>query len=182
MTIKLLIMKSNFLKKILVLFCLFCLSCENDEPINLLIVNDEFSSIITTDSNSFIDGNSRFSSSATLDITNNEVIADNQNFIIDSRVNTLTYEIRNFSGNPQTINNAAIVIGGTRINIGNIEILSSLNTENFIRDRFLLNKIAHDLRNTVNINTLFTGELNDNAVSFDVIIKTNLSIGIDDLQ
>lgn len=174
-------MKSNFSHKILVLLCLFCFSCEKEEPINLLVVSDDFSSIITTDTNTFVDGNGRFSSSGTLDITSNETIAENQNFIIDSRVNKLTYEITNFSGSPQIINNAAIIIGGTRIEIGNIEILNNLNIENYILDRFLLNKIAYDFRNTVEVNTLFTGELNDNSVSFDLIIKANLSIGIDDL-
>ena len=176
-------MKPDFLKNALVLLCFFCFSCEKEDPVHLLVVSDDFSSLITTDTNSFIDGNSRFSSSATLDITSNETIGENENFIIDSRVNKLSYEIANFSGSAATtINNATIIIGGTRIDIGNIEILDNLNTENYIVDRFLLNKIASDFRNTVEVNTLFTGELNDNSVSFDLIIKANLSIGIDDLQ
>ncbi len=167
---------------IAVFFLMPILSCEEEEPLNLVGITDDFSANLSLDSESFFDNGQTYNSNTVLDITTNSNIEENQDFIIDSRVNQLSFEITNYNGNPQAmLIGATLVIGSTRINIDDTVIQNIINTEIYISDHYLLNNIARHFGNNTSANVLFTGQLNDNSVSFDATVRLNLTVGIDEL-
>ncbi|WP_299119720.1 hypothetical protein [uncultured Winogradskyella sp.] len=168
---------------ITVICCLNLISCKQDDGITLTPITDDFSAIVNITSTSFLDEDQRFASYAPLDISINDTIEENQDFIIEARLNKLSYEITNYNGDSQTtLTDAVIIIGGISIEIDDLVIQNNLNTENHIVDRYLLNNIAYNFENSTSINTLITGQLSDTSVSFDVIIRMNITVGIDDFD
>jgi hypothetical protein len=168
---------------VIVICYLNLISCKQDDGITLTPVTDDFSTSVNIMSTSFLDEGQRFASNASIDISVNEIIEENQDFIIEARLNELSYEIVNFDGNAQTtLSDAVLIIGGTSIEIDNLIIENNLNTENHIVDRYLLNNIAYNFKNSTSINTLITGQLSDTSVSFDVLVRMNITVGIDDFN
>ncbi|WP_400076823.1 hypothetical protein [Winogradskyella sp. R77965] len=168
---------------ITVICCLNLISCKQDDGITLTPITDDFSATVNINSTSFFDEDHRFASNAPIDISVNDSIEENQDFIIEARLNKLSYEIINYNGDSQTtLTDAVLIIGGISIEIEDLVIQNNLNTESHVIDRYLLNNIAYYFKDSTSINALITGQLSDTSVSFDVLIRMNITVGIDDFN
>ncbi|WP_296313594.1 hypothetical protein [Winogradskyella sp. UBA3174] len=159
-------------------------SCKKEDAFTFRTVTDDFS---TTSNFSVLDISSemtQINNSTILDISSNQDILDNQSLVIDANINSLTYQITNFSGNTETkLSNPSIIIGGVRIEIDdiNLEEASNNNTIFEVYNGFLLNNSSEVFRNTTETVVLVTGAINNSPVSFDITVSINLSVTIDNL-
>jgi hypothetical protein len=123
-----------------------------------------------------------FSQTATLDLASNQEIQDNLSLIQNVSLNSLTYEISNYTDAPgTTITEASLNFGTTSISVETINLQESddANTVYTVEDVNLLNSIASTLESNTAITASVTGMVNATPVTFDVIINLDVTVTID---
>ena len=173
--------KTNLSVLLLVMITAF--SCEDLDELTEFDITEDF----TTTYNISVPEDSEgmpqsFSESATIDIAENEEIQDNLDLLQDVTLNSLSYEIANFSGaQDATLTEATLNFGSVSISISNINLQQSDidNTIYEIADTSLLNAIADALENNIAINASVTGTVSATPVVFDIIINLDVTATVD---
>ncbi|MFI1770345.1 hypothetical protein [Thalassobellus citreus] len=122
------------------------------------------------------------SESSTIDISTNAEINKNLDLIQDATINSLTYEISDFTGAENaTITNASLNIGGTIIAVNAINLKQSddNNTIYSIENTDKLKGIATYLKNNSTATITLSGELSTTPVTFNIIIELESTFTID---
>lgn len=125
---------------------------------------------------------SSLSESTTIDISTNEEIKKNLDLIQNITINTLTYEISNFTGAENAaITNASFNIGEISIAVNDVNLKQSddNNTIYSIDDTNQLKSIATYLKNNTSVTITISGTLSATPVTFDVIIELDSTFTID---
>ncbi|WP_282030642.1 hypothetical protein [Winogradskyella eximia] len=176
-------MKIKTKLSVLLLIMITAFSCEDLDELTEFDITEDF----TTTYNISVPEDSEgmpqsFSESATIDIAENEEIQDNLDLLQDVTLNSLSYEIANFSGaQDATLTEATLNFGSVSISISNINLQQSDidNTIYEIADTSLLNAIADALENNIAINASVTGTVSATPVVFDIIINLDVTATVD---
>jgi len=176
-------MKIKTKLSVLLLVMITAFSCDDLDELTEFDITEDF----TTTYNISVPEDSEgmpqsFSESATIDIAENEEIQDNLDLLQDVTLNSLSYEIANFSGTQDaTLTEATLNFGSVSISISNINLQQSDidNTIYEIADTSLLNAIADALENNIAINTSVTGTVSATPVVFDIIINLDVTATVD---
>ncbi|MFP2997102.1 hypothetical protein ABN763_14390 [Spongiivirga sp. MCCC 1A20706] len=157
-------------------------SCNKIDELTEFDVTDGFS---TTMSVSIPDESTEaqtFSETSTIDILSNQDIQENLNLIQDININSLTYEITNFTGAQNTtITNASLSFGDLGINVDEInpQTADEAGTVYTITDTDLLRNIASILKSSGSITATLEGTVSSTPINFDIAIKLDLTATID---
>ena len=158
-------------------------SCDELDELTEFDISDDFSTTVTIDVPENEGGMSdSFSYSEVIDIATNQQISDNLNLIQNIRLNSLTYEISNFTGaEGETVTEASLNLGSTSISVENINLKASDdgNIVYDIEDTSLLNAIANALESNTALTVSVTGTVNATPVTFDVIINIDVTVTVD---
>ena len=176
-------MKIKTKLSVLLLVMITAFSCEDLDELTEFDITEDF----TTTYNISVPEDSEgmpqsFSESATIDIAENEEIQDNLDLLQDVTLNSLSYEVANFSGaQDATLTEATLNFGSVSISISNINLQQSDidNTIYEIADTSLLNAIADALENNIAINASVTGTVSATPVVFDIIINLDVTATVD---
>lgn len=117
-----------------------------------------------------------------IDLSTLDEVQDNLDLIQSVDVNSISYEISNFNGEPEaTISNASITFGSTSISVAdvNLQEADSNNSVFTIADTGELSAISNALQSSSSINVVLTGDLNSTPISFDVILRLDVTVVID---
>jgi uncharacterized protein YjbI with pentapeptide repeats len=175
----------NTTKKIaLLLLVVFgAFSCDEVDDLTDIIVDDDFSTEITVSVAENTDGEPEsFAETAIIDLASNQDVQDNLSAIEDVNINSLTYEITNFSGSENaTVTEASINFEGTVIAVSDINLEQSDldNTVYSIEDSSVLNDIANTLLNGTTVTVSLSGTVDATPVTFDVVIVVDATVTID---
>lgn len=173
--------KTKFSFVLLIMTVVF--SCDELDELTEFDVTEDFSTSINISVPEDSEGMSQtFSESATIDIASNQEIQDNLDLIENVSLNSLTYEISNFTGaEGAIITEASVSFNGSSISVSDINLQESdtNNTIYEIADSTLLNNIANALENNPEITLSVTGNVNATPVTFDVIINLDVTVTID---
>lgn len=118
----------------------------------------------------------------TIDIASNPEIADNLDLIKDVTINSLTYEIDNYSGvMDATVTQAFFEFNGTSISVEDINLNTSdaNNTVYSISNTSLLNEIGDALQIDPVISISLGGIVSSTPVRFDVILNLETTVTAD---
>lgn len=176
-------MKIKTKLSVLLLVMITAFSCDDLDELTEFDITEDF----TTTYNISVPEDSEgmpqsFSESATIDIAENEEIQDNLDLLQDVTLNSLSYEVANFSGaQDATLTEATLNFGSVSISISNINLQQSDidNTIYEIADTSLLNAIADALENNIAINASVTGTVSATPVVFDIIINLDVTATVD---
>ncbi|MEP5255609.1 MAG: hypothetical protein ABJQ39_11165 [Winogradskyella arenosi] len=158
-------------------------SCDDLDELTEFNVTDDFTTTISVSASEDSEGQPQsITQSATLDISSNQDIQDNIDLIQDITLNSLTYEITNYTGiEDATLTEGSLTFGTESITLENINLEQSDidNTIYTISDVSLLNAIATDLENNTVVSILVSGTVNATPVVFDVIVTFDVTATID---
>ena len=121
----------------------------------------------------------------TFDLASINQIQDDLDLISDVVINSLTFEIDNFTGDSKAILSAAsMTFGETSISLDDINLEESDNedTKYPIGDATQLNAIADELQEATQITVVLSKIVDNTPVSFDVILVLNSTISGDVLE
>lgn len=123
-----------------------------------------------------------FNETTTISITSNQEIQDNIDLIQNVSVNSMTYEISNFTGAEGAIvTEASLNIGSSSIAVADINLQQSDtdNTVYTVADSSTFNTIGNALQNNTTITASVTGTVNDTPVVFNVKVTMAITVTID---
>ena len=118
----------------------------------------------------------------TFDLASINQIQDDLDLISHVVINSLTFEIDNFTGDSEaTLSAASMTFGETSISLDNINLEESdiEDTEYPIGDPTQLNAIADELQEATQITVALSGTVDNTPVSFDVKLVLNSTISGD---
>ncbi|NNE30984.1 MAG: hypothetical protein HKN40_01310 [Winogradskyella sp.] len=171
-------------KTLLLTFFIAFTACEKEAPLTFRTVTENFvvtNTITVTNSSTVAQ---QVSSSELLDMSSNQEISDNQPLILGARINSLSYQITDFTGESNAIlSDASIVIGGTQFDIEpiNLEAASNANFSFEVNDPYLLEQSSQAFKHGTSSVVLVKGILNTTPVDFKVNVIVNISVAIDNL-
>lgn len=123
-----------------------------------------------------------WSQEITIDLTSNEEIQKNLEYIQNVTVNSISFEINNYDGaEGGTITEASINVAGLTISVEDIN-LNTADDSNLtfsVGTTEQLATIFTYLQNTQTVTATLTGTLNTTPVSFDVVFNVDATITID---
>lgn len=158
-------------------------SCDKIDELTEFDVDGNFTTTITVEVAEDPNGEPQsFSQSGTINIAQNQDIQDNFNKIESIAINSLTYEITNFSGvEGAVITNASISFGATTIQVTDINVqqADADNQVFSVNNTQQLNAIAAALKNSPSLTVTISGSVNDTPVNFNVVVKANVTVTID---
>lgn len=161
-------------------------SCDeaNDalNKIKTIDISNDFSETITIDIPELSTTEQSFSEITTIDIASNEQIQENLDLIEDVTINTITYEISNFTGSENAIvEKASIDFNDTSINISDINLKNAddNNTIFTIDDTSILNTISSILQDNTEIDVTLTGVINTSPVVFDITFNVDTTVAVE---
>jgi hypothetical protein len=175
-------MKSQI--KILLLLITISLSYSCDEAEELIneISEIEFTEDVTrsftVDLPDESDDPVEWAETTTIDIASNPEIEDNLDLISGVEINSLTFEIDNYSGVDNAIvTEAYFMFNGNSISISdiNLEMSDANGTIYTISDISILEEIATALENNPEITVTFGGTVSATPVMFDILITLNVT-------
>ncbi|MGV6830906.1 MAG: hypothetical protein ACWA5P_05035 [bacterium] len=175
-------MKMNKISTLLLMVCAVVFSCDELDELTEFDISDNFSTTVNVSVSEASDQPQTFSETATLDIGANQEIQDNADLIQGISINSLTYEIANYTGiENATLSNASLNFGSTSISIDDINLPQSDTdgTIYTISNSQQLSAIASALANSQSITITASGTLSGSPVDFDVIINVDLTVTID---
>lgn len=180
------ILKNNIMKtkiSILLLALVTVLSCDELDKLTEFDVTEDFRtsvSIVLEDNNGGMA--SSLNESSTIDIASNQDIKDNLDLIESITINTLTYEISNFTGaSGTTITQASINFADQSIAVDDINLseADSNNTLFTISDSDKIGNIATYLKTNNVLTVTVSGTVSNTPASFDVIVDLDATVKID---
>jgi len=157
-------------------------SCNKIDELTEFDITDSVSTTMNVSVSSESSEPQTFSEVATVNIATNQDIQDNLDLIQDININSLTYEVTNFTGSENaTLTSASLSFDTISIDIENINLQQSdtANTIYNITDSDKLSDIAAILKNSTSITATLEGTLTGSPVVFDVVINLNLTATID---
>ncbi|MUU77895.1 hypothetical protein [Winogradskyella endarachnes] len=167
----------------LLLLLVSVFSCDDLDELTEIDIIQDFTTTISVDVPEDSEGQPQsFSTSTTLDISDNEEIQDNIDLIENMSINSITYEITNFSGSEGAIlTEGQLIFGTTTIAVSNINLEQSDidNTLYTITDTSGFNEIANNLENNLLINVSLAGTVNETPVVFDIEVNIDLTVTVD---
>ena len=177
-------MKVKSILKILSLSLFILVSCDEAEEIIDELTEIDFTETVSRTFTVDLPDDSEgeivnWSESTTIDITSNPEIEDNLDLIKDITINSLTYEIDNFSGvMDAVVTEAFFEFNGNSISIENINLSDSdeNNTVYSITDTNLLNQIGDALQTEPEITVSLGGTVSATPVRFDVILNLETTV------
>jgi hypothetical protein len=176
-------MKITKTLNLLLLVILTTFSCDGLDELTEFDITEDFSTTFNIDVPNAGEGMSAtFMDSATIDLAANQDIQDNLDVIQNVALNSLTYEIMNFSGaEGAMITEASLNLGSTTISVAAIDLQQS-DTDNdvyTITDTSLLNAIANAFESNTAITVSVTGTVNATPVTFDVEFNLDVTVTVD---
>lgn len=168
---------------LLLLVMLTAFSCDALDELTEFDINEDFNTTFNIDVPDAGEGMSAtFIDSTTIDLTANQDIQDNLDVIQTVALNSLTYEIMNFSGaEGAMITEASLNLGSTTVSVAAIDLQQS-DTDNEvyeITDTSLLNAIANAFESNTAITASLTGTVNTTPATFDVEINLDVTVTVD---
>lgn len=168
---------------LVLLLILTVFNCSEIDKLTEFDVTDDFNTTIEISIPDNDGGNSiTLSESSTIDIATNAEIKKNLNLIQDITINSLTYEVSDFTGAENaTITNVSLNIGETTIAVNDVNLKQSddNNTIYSIENASQLKSIAAYLKNASSVTVTLSGTLSATPVTFDVIIELDSTFTID---
>lgn len=119
---------------------------------------------------------------ASIDISDYPEIEDNLNLVESISINSITYEIDNYSGIVGAIvTNASFTFNGDTISIEdlNLEESDANNTIYELNDEVAFNSISQMLLNSSELSFGVTGTVSGTPVSFDVKVNFDITVTVD---
>lgn len=176
-------MKITTKLSVLLLVMITAFSCDELDELTEFDITEDFSTTYNISVPEDSEGMPQsFSESATVDIASNADIQNNLDLIQNVALNSLTYEISNFTGaEDATLTEATLTFGTISITLSDINLQQS-DTENTvyeIADVSLLNAIADALENNIAIGASVTGTVSATPVVFDLIVNLDVTATID---
>ena len=167
----------------LLLVMITAFSCDDLDELTEFDITEGFSTSFNIDLPDLGEGlPASISETATIDISSVQEIQNNLDLIQNIAINSLTYEIRDFTGvEGATVTEASLSFNGTSISVSDINLQESddNNTVYEIEDLTLLNSIASALQNNPVITGTITGSVNATPVTFDVILNLDITVTVD---
>ncbi len=167
----------------LLLVMITAFSCDDLDELTEFDITEGFSTSFNIDLPDLGEGlPASISETATIDISSVQEIQNNLDLIQNIAINSLTYEIRDFTGvEGATVTEASLSFNGTSISVSDINLQESDDTDTVyvIEDSTLLNSIANDLKNNPVITATVTGTINATPVKFDVIVNLDITVTVD---
>lgn len=158
-------------------------ACEDLDEITEFNITEDFSTAFNISLLENEDGmGETFEKSTTIDLTTNVDIQSNIDLMQGVSINSLTYEIDNFSGvEGAKITEASLNFGSTSILISDIDLYQSDldNSIYTINDINVLNSIANALLSNSVITASIVGSVDTTPVRFDVKISLDVTVTID---
>ncbi|WP_179351517.1 hypothetical protein [Winogradskyella vidalii] len=168
---------------LLLLMVITAYSCDELDELTEFDVTENFTTSVIISAPEDSEGEPQeISQSTTLDISSNEDIQNNLDLIQDVTLNSLTYEISDFSGvEDATLTEGTLTFNTTSITLPNINLQQSdsNNTVYTINEIDVINAIANDLETDTTINASISGTVNATPVTFDVLINLDVTVTID---
>lgn len=167
--------------KTLGILCLMIISASCDELDELT----EFDTSFTLSESVLIsveDGEEvqTFSQSVSLDLSEDQDVADNLNAIEEVSIQSLTYSYMDVMGNEEAqIENAQFTVAGTSIEIEDVSPADAQGATFTISDPSALNSIASALQNNPQTTISYTAEVLGAPVSFTLAIDVEVTVTID---
>lgn len=176
-------MKIRTKLSVLLLVMISAFSCEVLDELTEFNVTEDFSTSFNISLQENENGTAEtFEESTTIDLTTNVDIQTNVDLLQNVSINSLTYEISDFSGVENAkITEASLNFGSTSIVISDIDLQQSDldNTVYMITDVNLLNAIANALLSNTVITASIIGSVDATPVQFDVKINLDVTVTID---
>jgi hypothetical protein len=167
----------------LLLLMVTAFSCNDLDELTEFDVTQDFSRTFNVSVPEGAEGEPQsINQTSTIDITANQAIEQNIDLVQDISINSLTYEIINFSGSEDAIlSNGVLTFGSSTISVPNINIQQSDldNTVYIINDTSVLSAIANDLENNSMVDISVTGTVSATPVVFDVLVNVDITATID---
>ncbi|OZV69214.1 hypothetical protein [Winogradskyella aurantia] len=158
-------------------------ACEDIDELSEFDITEDFNTTYTInlpeDSNGMPQS---FTQVETINIASNQQIQDNLDVIQDVTLNSLTYEISEFSGvESAVVSEASLSFADITIAIADIHLQASddTNTVYTISNSEQLNAIANALENNNEITGTVTGMVSATPVTFDIIVNLDVTVTID---
>jgi len=176
-------MKIRTKLSVLLLVMITAFSCEELDELTEFDITEDFSTTYNISVPEDSEGMPQsFSETAMVNIAENEEIQSNIDLLQDVTLNSLTYEISNFSGaEGATLTEATLNFGTISVTLSDINLQQSDidNTIYEIADTNLLNAIADALENNITVGASVTGTVNATPVVFDLIVNLDVTATID---
>lgn len=168
---------------VLLLLVATAFSCESLDELTEFDVSENFSSTFNISIPEDTEGMpASLNVSTDIDISTNQDIQDNLDLIQDVTINSITYEIDNFSGAEGAIlTDGLLTFGSTTISVSdvNLQQSDSDNTIYTISDVSAINAIANTLENDISVTATLSGTVSATPVVFDIILNVDLTATID---
>ena len=159
-------------------------ACDDEDDLTSFDVTDSLTETLNVD---VPDNNGNpidFVASETFDISSNQQINDNLDQLDNVEINSISYEISNFSGpEDATITDGSISFGNTIITVSDIN-LDEANTNNTtfeIDDDAKLSAISNNLENNTTVNVTYDASVDTTPVTFDMIMTIDYTVTINPL-
>jgi|AVFP01.1.fsa_nt_gi hypothetical protein len=156
--------------------------CDEADELTEFDISESF----TTTINVNIPGDSQSEASidefAGIDIINSPEIEDNYNLIQSISINSITYEIDDFSGfDGAVVSNASFTLNGDTISIDDVtlEDADNNNTIFVLEDEVVFNSISQMLLNSSELSIGVSGTVNGTPVQFNVIVNFDITVTVD---
>ena len=176
-------MKITIRLSLLLLIMLTAFSCNELDELTEFDIREDFSTSFNIDVADNEGGMAdTFMDSSTIDLASNQDIQDNLDVLQDVTLNTLTYEISDFTGaEGAVITEASLILGNVTIAVANINLQESddNNTIYELGDSSQLNAIANALQSNTAITTTISGTVNATPVTFNVKVNLDVTVTID---
>jgi len=165
---------------VLLLATITLLSCDKLDKLTEFDITEDFSTTlnvtVTEDSNGTAQ---TWTETSTINLGTNEEIQTNLDVIQGVKINSLTFNVINFTGaEGATATEVSLSFGDTVIAVADIN-LEDNSTVYSVGSTSELNTIANDLKNTSQITATSIGTVSSTPVRFDLVITLDVTTTID---
>lgn len=161
------------------------ISCDKLEELADVNITQSFTETVSVNVSEESSTPQSWSESTTINIEMNPMIQDYKDLIKKITINSLKFEIDDFSGvEGATISDASMRFGETSIALEDINLqeADTNNTVFSVSESAQLNAIADELLEANIISATFSGMISGTPVEFDTIITLNITVTANALQ
>ena len=174
---------SRFNSLYAVILALLFLGCDQIDELTEFEVTEDFSTSFNIDVEEVSEGGPQsIEEFAGIDISDVPEIEDNYNLIESISINSITYEVRNYSGvENATISNASLTFNGEVISIDDVNLEEASDSGNVyeVSNALVFSSIENMLLNSSELSAGISGTISGTPVQFDVILRFNITVKID---
>ena len=170
--------------KITALLLLFVvsISCDEIDELTEIDIEDNISATVSVDVADNQGAASSFTRTATLNLASNQEISDNLDLVQNVVVNSISYEITDFTGaSNATISNASIAFGSTIISVSdlNLEQADANNSIYSITNAADLAAISNALEASSILTVVVSAGIDTTPATFNVDVIMDVTVTID---